>query len=134
MVSRHTLRGILQTFIVNRNDPGTCPDLCEAVGSMTSLPLAPSRLLHSTVLALETRSAWGYAHVLPATHSLDCVDVCVYVCVCPGPLVYPWPPCTVITTHSCHLTLSLSFPHLVPLSLSLTPLLCYNWYDLNSGS
>ena len=66
----------------------------------------------SSILAhwLWKQEVLGATHILPATHSLDCVDVhvCVCVCVCPGPLVYPWPPCTVITTHSCHLPLSLS--------------------------
>ena len=115
LVGQHTLGGILQTFIVNRNDPGTRSDLCEAVGSMIPLLPPPSSIL---LLALETRSARGYTHpdCRPLFKLCWCAHVCVCVCVCPGPLVYPWPPCTVITTHSCHLPLSLS------LSLSLGPL------------
>ncbi len=66
----------------------------------------PPLFLYSSALAFKTRSAWGYTHILPATHSLDCIDV--HLCVRPGPLVYPWPLCTIITTHSCHLPLSLS--------------------------
>ena len=127
-VSPHTLRRILQTFIVNRNDPGTRPDLCEAEGSMTSLPFFPL-FLHSAALALETRSARGYTHVLLATPSVDSINECVCVCVCVSrPLT---------TLHCNHHTQlppdSLCSSHSLLPSLS-DPLPRYYWYDLNSGS
>lgn len=84
-LSQGSLKGILQVFIVNRNDPRICPDLCKAVGSIASL-LTPHLPLLFTALALETRSAWGYTDVLATPPSLDCVHVLIFVsvivCVC----------------------------------------------------
>lgn len=77
-------------------------------------------VLQSAALPLETRTARGDTHVLPRPLPLPLLDCThVLVCVCPGPLVYPWPLLTVITTHSCHLNRSLSL--FLPVSHSVPP-------------
>lgn len=57
---------ILQTFIANRNDPGTCPDLCEAIGSMTSTPLP---LPNPTPSTLQSCNWLWKQEALEATHT-----------------------------------------------------------------
>lgn len=92
MVIQHSLRGILQTFIMNRNDRRTCPDLCKAAGSMASFAFPPSLPLLSAALAMETRCARGYTDVPWSPPPLHTVCSCVHVCVIvsrPTSLVYP---------------------------------------------
>lgn len=115
LLSHHTLRIFSRHLSQTEMTPG--PALT-SVKPLDQWHLATPPPPPNSALALETRSARGYTYILPATHSLDCVDVhvCVCVCTCPGPLVYPWPPCTVITTHSCHLPLSLSLVHPPPIA------------------
>lgn len=113
---------ILQTFIANRNDPRTCPDLSEAVGSMTSCHTPPSQFC----TGFGNKKCSGL-HIHPARHPFFRLCWCTCVCVC----VYVSRPSSVpLTTLHCH-----HHTQLPPASLSFSrPPPSYSWCDLYSGS
>lgn len=119
LLSHHTLRIFSRHLSQTEMTPGPALTSVKPLDQWhLATPPPPN-----SALALETRRARGYTYILPATHSLDCVDVhvCVYV---------SRPSSVPLTTLHCH-----HHTQLPPASLSFSrPPPSYSWCDLYSGS